>query len=126
MLRTKNSYNNQCQKLDQGDHYKKTYGLNQYSLLNTSRFFHVIGGLPADCMHDILEGVLQYIVKELLKVYISQNKIFTLAELNRRIAVFDFGYHNDSNRPAQIQPQKLTSQDNNLKQHGKNPMNLRV
>ena len=51
----------------------------------------MIGGLPADAMHDVLEGVLQYIVKELLKVYIIQKKYFRLEDLNRRIAVFDFG-----------------------------------
>lgn len=117
MLRTKDGHNDQCKRLDQGDHYKKTYGLNQFSLLNTSRYYHVVGGLP-DAMHDILEGVLQYVVKELLKVFIFQKKYFRLDDLNRRIAAFDFGYHNDSNKPAPIQMQKLTSTDNSLKQHG--------
>jgi hypothetical protein len=116
--RKRASYNDQCQRLDQGDHFKKTYGLNEFSLLNTSRYYHVIGGLPADAMHDVLEGVLQYIVKELLKVYIIQKKYFRLVDLNRRIEVFDFGYHNDTNKPAPILAQRLVSQDNSLKQHG--------
>lgn len=124
MMRTKESYNEQCQRLDQGEHFQKTYGLNKVSLLNESRYYHVIGGLPCDAMHDILEGVLQYVVKELLKVYILQKKYFTLEDLNRRITDFDFGYHNDTNKPMPIQPQKLTSQDNSLKQHGmKNDVN---
>ena len=55
----------------------------------------MIGGLTADAMHDILEGVLQCCVKELLKVFIHEKKYFTLEEPNRRIAIFDFGHHND-------------------------------
>ena len=117
-MRTRNGYNDQCNRLDQGDHYKKTYGLNKFSVLNTSRYYHVVGGLPPDAMHEILEGVLQYFVKQLLKVFIFEKKYFILDDLNRRIAAFDFGYHNDTNKPAPIQAQKLISTDNSLKQHG--------
>ena len=118
VLRTKEGHNEQCQRLDQGEHFKKTYGLNSNSLLNNCRFYHVIGGLPADCMHDILEGVLQYCVKELLKVLIYEKNYLTLDELNRRIPLLDYGYHNDTNRPVQIQAHRLRSNDNSLKQHG--------
>ncbi|XP_046863109.1 uncharacterized protein LOC124456810 isoform X2 [Xenia sp. Carnegie-2017] len=116
-LRTVQGYNEQCQKLDQGEHFKKTYGLNQFSLLNNSKYYHVIGGLPPDAMHDILEGVLQYIVKELLKEFIFEKRYFKLDDLNKRMQAFDFGYHNDTNKPAPIQAQRLLSSDNSLKQH---------
>ena len=59
--------------------------------MNNSRYYHVVGGLPADAMHDVLEGVLQYHTKELLKFYIAEQKTFTLDELNNRIASFDYG-----------------------------------
>ncbi|XP_044171934.1 uncharacterized protein LOC122956333 [Acropora millepora] len=117
VLRTKDSYNEQCERLDWGEHFRKTYGLNKPSILNKSRFFHVVGGLPADAMHDVLEGVLQYGVKELIKVYINEQKLFTLDALNKRIAECDYGYHNDANRPAQITQKKLASADNGLRQH---------
>ncbi len=125
-MRTRDGYNDQCNRLDQGDHYKKTYGLNKFSLLNTSRYYQVIGGLPPDVMHDILEGVLQYVIKELLKVYIFEKKLFRLDDLNGRIAAFDFGYHNDTNKPAPIQAQKLTTNDNSLKQHGNDSFHVLV
>lgn len=70
-------------------------------------------------MHDILEGVLQYTVKEVLKVFIIEKDFFTLDLLNGRIASFDFGYHNDTNKPAPIQRKRLLGNDNSLKQHGK-------
>ena len=76
-------------------------------MLNKSRFFHVIGGMPPDAMHDILEGVLHYSVKETLKNLIFEKNLITIDELNRRISSFDYGYHNDSNKPATIQRSRL-------------------
>ncbi len=102
-----------------GEYFSKTYGISRQSILNQSRFFHVIGGLPTDAMHDILEGLLQYETKEMLKQFIKVDSFFSLEELNRRIGKFDFGYYNDKNKPAPITEQKLSSNDNSLKQHGK-------
>lgn len=118
VLRSKENYDMQCQRLPLGHHFSKTYGLNKNSILNQSRFFHVVGGLPADAMHDILEGVLQYEIKEVLKIFIFTKKLFTLNELNQRMQSFDFGYHNDPNKPSPILLKKLQSNDNGLRQHG--------
>lgn len=70
-------------------------------------------------MHDLLEGVLQYEVKELLLQLIKVKCLFTLEELNRRVSCFDFGYYNDSNKPSPIGEAKLGSADHSLKLHGK-------
>ena len=56
-------------------------------------FIIVVGGLPPDIMHDILEGVLQYKIKEMLKNYIKVENYLTLEVLNSRIAKYDFGYY---------------------------------
>ncbi|XP_028418114.1 uncharacterized protein LOC114543241 [Dendronephthya gigantea] len=120
VLRTKEDYKDQINQVETyGEHFSKTYGLNRRSILNESDYYHVIGGLPPDIMHDILEGVLQYETKEMLKHYIKVERYLTLEILNDRIAKYDFGYYNDSNRPSPITEQKLSSNDNNLKQHGK-------
>ena len=87
--------------------------------LNQSRYYHVVGGMPGDCMHDVLEGVLQYEVKELLLQLIKVKRLFTLEELNRRCACFDFGYYNDTNKPSPIGKNKLNSADHSLRLHGK-------
>ena len=119
MLRTRDGYEQCCdQVLAFGEHFSKTYGINRRSILNKSRFFHVVGGLPTDAMHDILEGVLHYEMKEMLKDFVKMHRLFTLEELNTRIAKFDFGYYNDKNKPSPITEQKLSSNDNSLKQHG--------
>lgn len=104
--------------LAHGEHFSKAYGINRRSVLNESHYYHVVGGLPPDVMHDILEGVLQYEVKEMLKKYIKVEHHLTLEELNGRIARYDFGYYNDKNKPSLISEQKFSSNDNSLKQHG--------
>ena len=106
-LRTRNSYDVQCERLNQGEHFGKTYGINNQSCLTQSRYFHVVGGLPPDAMHDILEGVLQYCVKLTLRVFVLEKKFFTADELNRRILMLDYGYQHDGNKPSTIQKTRI-------------------
>jgi len=94
------------------------YGIKSRSVLNKSRYYHVVGGLPPDAMHDILEGVLHYSVKETLKVMIFEKQFVTIDELNKRISSFDYGYQNDSNKPTAIQLSRLLTNDHTIKQHG--------
>ena len=60
------THNHHCEQLQRPLHdlVTMTYGLQNDSILNSS---NVIDGLVPDVMHDILEGSLQYEVKELLK-----------------------------------------------------------
>ena len=78
----------------------------------------MIGGLPPDAMDYILEGVLHYSVKETLKVLIFEKQLITIDELNKQTSSFDYGYHNDSNKPAAIQLSRILSDDHTIKQHG--------
>ena len=48
----------------------------------------MVGGLPTDAMHDILEGVLHYEMKEMMKNFIKIEGFLTVDELNRRISDF--------------------------------------
>ena len=77
------------------------------NLVWQSRYFHVVGGLPPDAMHDILEGVLQYCVKLTLRVFVLEKKFFTADELNRRILMLDYGYQHDGNKPSTIQKTRI-------------------
>jgi hypothetical protein len=69
-------------------------------------------------MHDILEGVLQYEVKKMLKVFIKVERYFTLDILSDSISKYDFGYYNDKNKPTLITEAKFASKDNSLRQNG--------
>lgn len=119
VLRTKAGHNYHCDEVDRVPANGIIYGINRRSgLCHRSHYFHVIGGLPADTMHDILEGVLQYECKEVLKVFVNEEKYFTLDQLNERIRDFDYGYYNDKNKPSTIALKTLNSETNSLKQKG--------
>ena len=75
-------------------------------------------GLVPDVMHDILEGSLQYEVKELLKHCINTQKYFTLDELNQKISEFPYVLSDKATRPATIAPTVLASNDHAVKQKG--------
>ena len=75
-------------------------------------------GLVPDVMHDILEGSLQYEVKELLKHFINTEKYFTLDELNKKISEFPYVLSDKATRPATIVPTVLASSDHTVKQKG--------
>lgn len=75
--RTRESHARHCRALNgplQG-HLATTYGIVRHSILNTSEYFHVTDGLASDMMHDVLEGCVQYEMKELTKHFIDANVI---------------------------------------------------
>ena len=119
-LRTKAMYDQQCTAIENSViDISSQFGINLRSALNQSRYFHVIEGLPGDAMHDVLEGLLQYEVKELLKYAIYEQQFFTLENLNCWIKNFDYGYPDVSNKPCVISSATLNSNTNSLKQKGK-------
>ena len=81
----------------------------------------MIGGLPGDPLHDVLEGVLQYEAKELIKVLIKvlvKEKHIMLNLLNERIQKLDFGHADDKNKPSVIEDTKMRNNDHSLGQRG--------
>ena len=113
-------YDQHCTAIETSDDdISSQYGIHLRSILNQSRYFHVIEGLPGDAMHDVLEGLLQYEVKELLKYAINEQQFFTLDNLNHCIQNFDYGSPDVSNKPSVISSATLNSNTNSLKQRGK-------
>ena len=100
------------------DHVTTTYGLQDDSILNSSKFFHVTEGLVPDIMHDILEGSLQYEVKELLKHFIYTENFFSLDQLNKKINEFPYILSDEATRPSMIAPNVLASADHSVNQKG--------
>lgn len=92
------------------------YGVKTQSLLNCSKYYHVVDGLPSDIMHDILEGVLPLHLKVMLRKFIFKEKMFTLDELNRRIKGFPYGPNDFRNKPSLLK--NLTLSDYNMRQSG--------
>lgn len=86
--------------------------------MNELLYFNVCdGSLLPDIMHDLLEGVLQYEVKLLLRVMV-QGKYFTLENFNSRLENAELGYMECKNRPTRISATTFNSDGNSLKQNG--------
>ena len=128
-LRSRSQHNQQCVRIEQSDcaalqdHLATTYGIKHNSILNGLRYFHVVDGLPPDVMHDVLEGVLQLELKQLL-LHCIKNRFFTLELLNQRMKCFSYGPAETSNRPSQISAATLCAEDNSLKQSGEQSLLL--
>ena len=105
-MRSKDSYNSECNFIDDSSTYLKSqmrtlYGINNRSILCDLPDFDIIKQMPQDIMHTILEGVLQYEVRLVLLHYITQ-KNFTLAELNTIIVNHNYGYTEVSDKPGPL------------------------
>ena len=68
-------------------------------------------------MHDVLEGVLPFEMKELLK-HLIQTKVVTVADVNNSISSFPYSFSDATNKPNIIEAKTLRSKDHSLKQTG--------
>ncbi|XP_066594928.1 uncharacterized protein [Prorops nasuta] len=94
LLRTKDNY-----RLDLMNH---TRGIVNKCVFNSLNSFDVTENITLDIMHDILEGICRYEMRDILNELINVQKFFTLENLNSRIAFFDFGCKNSVNKPPSI------------------------
>lgn len=117
--RTRANHKYHCNVLEgaASDHLSTTYGVKFDSYLNSSKYFHVVDGLAPDVMHDVLEGVAQYEVKELLK-YLINKKIIPLSEFNKQLDEFPYSYVDIKDKPTAITTSILSSTVNSVKQKG--------
>lgn len=116
ILCTKDTHMQHCQSIEDADNpddVSKEFGVNRHSsLLELCHFEMCSGSLIPHVMHDLLEGALQHILKQLLHVLIDEKKYFTLAHLNSKVVGMELGYMED-NRPS-----PLARGDKTLRQNG--------
>ena len=65
--RTRCNYRRHCALVTDDPSLVSVYGIKRDSILNQSRFYHVVDGIDLDIMHGQLEGVLPLAVKLLIK-----------------------------------------------------------
>ena len=120
-LRDEESHQRHCTELEgeSGSEASKLYGINRDSILNKLAYFHVCSGaLLPDVMHDVLEGALQYEIKLMLRVMITEERYFTLDTLNTRMENLELGYMESKDCPTPISDTTLFSSGVSLKQAG--------
>ncbi|CAF1141192.1 unnamed protein product [Adineta ricciae] len=71
--------------------------------------FHPTTSLPADCMHDLLEGICPIVMMSLLKEA-SSKRLITHGRIQERTTNFQYGYFDCANRPPPIQTKHLQNE----------------
>ena len=86
------------------EHNSTTYGINQRSPLNKISHFNVANWqLPQDVMHILLERVVKQELQLLLRNFIFDKNLFTLAILDSRLESFGYGCTELSSKPSPLQ-----------------------
>lgn len=80
---------------------KETKGIKQYCLLSDLNYFHVIKNRCADPMHDLNEGAISKLLRNLFH-YCIENNIFESDVLITAAAQHDYGFLNRHNIPSKI------------------------
>lgn len=75
------------------------------------------GILAPDIMHDVLEGVLQYEVKLVLR-HCVDSKFIKVKTLEKLMEAFEYSYLEVRSRPTPIDKKILNNHDNSLRQNG--------
>ncbi|XP_060854891.1 uncharacterized protein LOC132932521 [Metopolophium dirhodum] len=84
-----------------------TTGVVESCIWNDVTSFHVVHNYSVDLMHDLLEGVCNYDLTGILRLFIIDFKYFSLETLNQRIQYFGYGPTDIRNRPQAISENNL-------------------
>ena len=118
-FRTYEMHKEHCERLmgEYRDYMATTYGITRNSILNELIYFNIVDGICMDIMHDLLEGVLQLVIKHMLKKYVDDGLI-TLDLVNARLQAFQFSKSDMGNLPTEIRSTDIASDDNKLCENG--------
>lgn len=81
---------------------KQTKGIARYCVLNDLTFFHIHDNFNVDIMHDICEGVIPYLHKNLFKYCIEKKKNSTEEDIKNYMFYHDYGVLNSRNVPSAL------------------------
>ncbi|KAJ8364594.1 hypothetical protein SKAU_G00134250, partial [Synaphobranchus kaupii] len=113
VMRTQALHAEHCQKMETNPSLPYVMGVKRSCILNSLQYFNTCENFSVDIMHDILEGVVQYEMKLLIRHLIDNYT--TSEEIDRRIKSFNYGYMEQNNKPPAV---KLGEDSNHL---GLNP-----
>ena len=120
--RTLDDHVDKCREINRADteyqrHNLSTfYGITRISSLLDIHNCDVCDMIPQDFMHVILEGVARYEVKEVLKKFIIEQKLFSLSQFNSVLGEQPVPYFEIDKKPSEIQLCNLNSDDNKIRQ----------
>jgi hypothetical protein len=99
--RTISTHTEQIQHVEEKNHDQKVirmYLVKEDSPLNAFDNFHCTTNHVFDPMHDLLEGVVPFTIKLIIKYFIQTRKLFTAFDFNLRVDKFRFGLSESANK----------------------------
>lgn len=87
-MRTIEIYSKQVALVENDRSLASVYGLKANCPLNVLDNFHCITGLPSDIVHDIFEGVVSYVLTNVIKSFVPDG-FFSPEDLNKSILLFN-------------------------------------
>lgn len=86
-------------------------GVKKYCLLDQLNYFDILDNKTVDMMHDVLEGVVPYLLSQLFK-YLIDKKFLKTADLENRVRDHNYGALNADCLPSFIDLTKLKLNQN--------------
>lgn len=102
--RTKESYTVALDKIETSYNVdiKDTKGIVDYCSLNNLKYFHILDNYTVDIMHDLCEGTIPFLLKNLFSYCIGIHLFTNESELRNYALFYDYGILNSKNIPSAI------------------------
>lgn len=103
LIRTKFIYNEQLRIVQNSEKvkYDETKGVKFYCKLNDLLHFHIIDNPTVDIMHDLAEGIVPFLIKNLL-LHAFNKKIFNENDFNWMTQFYSYGWLHRHEIPSSI------------------------
>lgn len=99
--------NRQNYEIDMSMKDPKKTGIKEESVFHCIESFHVTTNFAVDLMHDLFEGVCHYDLCHIINYFTNVKKYFSLARLNLRKQMFDYGPIEIGNKSNEIKSQHI-------------------
>ncbi|KAK3921572.1 LOW QUALITY PROTEIN: Protein cubitus interruptus [Frankliniella fusca] len=118
-LRTCEEHQRQVELITARPNLLSEFGVKKSCPLNEAPYFDCTSSSVFDAFHDVLEGVVPLDIKLVIRHFIFVENLFTVKDLNHRIASFSYGIPDSKNNPsANFTADMLTQSGGKLKQTG--------
>lgn len=112
-LRNKEKYSAQIEKVSNSTkvNYMETCGVKSYCVLNDSKYFHITENICLDVLHNLNEGTIPFLMKNLFNFAISNN-LLKENSLKQKLQYCDYGILNRSSVPSVVDVTKRNLNQN--------------
>lgn len=80
-------------------------GIKKACPLNNLKYFHILQNTTVDLMHDLMEGVIPFLLKELFS-WLVANNIYREDEIVNRVRDFNYGHLFKDSKPSLLDLKK--------------------